>query len=81
MLFADLLSLSPDASSHSDSDPELFDPVARKDLDFVPPAKQGPVSRIFLGSKVNLKEKNKRAQKRFRAKQKVVLLKTFSPCH
>ena len=73
--FADLLSLSPDNASHSDSEPELFDPAAGGDCNFTSAARSGRarVSRPFLGSKVNLKEKNKRAQKRLRDKKKVLL--------
>ena len=70
-LFADLSSHLPDASSHSDSEPDVYDGAGGGDLDFTLPAKQGRLSRPFLGSKANLREKNKRAQKRFRARQKV----------
>lgn len=72
---ADLLTLSPDNASYSDSEPELFDPAAGGECDFNPAAKSGRarVFRPFLGSKVNLKEKNKRAQKRLRDKKKVLL--------
>lgn len=60
---------SPDTSSHSDSDPE-FQNISAGDPDFAPAAKEGASSGP-KDSKAKLREKNKRAQKRFRARQKV----------
>ena len=62
---------SPDTSSHSDSDPEFQD-IPAGDPDFAPAAREGGSSGP-KDSKAKLREKNKRAQKRFRARQKVVM--------
>lgn len=69
---------SPDISSHSDSDPEFQDRPAG-DPDFAPAAREG----ASLGpkdSKTKLREKNKRAQKRFRARQKVLPAAVCKSC-
>ena len=62
---------SPEGSSHSDSDPDFEDKL-QGDPDFAPAAKEGPSS-APKDSKAKLREKNKRAQKRFRARQKVCI--------
>ena len=62
---------SPDTSSHSDSEPEFHD-IPSGDPDFAPAAREGGSSGP-RDSKAKLREKNKRAQKRFRARQKVVM--------
>ncbi len=62
---------SPDTSSHSDSEPEYQD-IPAGDPDFAPAAREGGSSGP-KDSKAKLREKNKRAQKRFRARQKVVM--------
>ncbi|DBA98669.1 hypothetical protein WJX77_005455 [Trebouxia sp. C0004] len=59
---------SPDTSSHSDSDPEFQD-IPAGDPDFAPAAREGASSGP-KDSKAKLRDKNKRAQKRFRARQK-----------
>lgn len=69
---ADHSSLSPEVSSRSDSDPELYEGAAGEDPDFASAARAGLVYRP-KDSKTKLREKNKRAQKRFRARQKVLL--------
>lgn len=69
--FIDQNSHSPDTSSHSDSEPEFQD-IPAGDPDFAPAAREGGSSGP-KDSKAKLRDKNKRAQKRFRARQKVVM--------
>lgn len=69
---------SPDISSQSDSEPEFQDRPAG-DPDFAPAAREAASSGP-KDSKTKLREKNKRAQKRFRARQKVLPAAVCKSC-